>query len=152
MTNSLDIQPREELHDAIVNAICLCESEKLDDDCSNAFKKMMMDEDSISPVKAEYSPNQYLVMTAGPIGSGKSQMIAWLRERGLLHLDNPCLIDPDEIRQLLPEWKERNRKSPYTAGYETQQEVGEIAEKALHHGLEQGRNVIFDGTMKDIQW
>lgn len=52
----------------------------------------------------------------------------------------------------LPEFKEYNDLNPNTAGRLTQKEVGYISEVLTLDALEQGKNALVDGSLRDKEW
>lgn len=70
----------------------------------------------------------WLVFTAGCMGAGKGRTIAWLSSQNLFPFDAFVKVDPDALRELLPEMKEYHARDRYSAGHLTQKEVGYIAE------------------------
>jgi hypothetical protein len=63
--------------------------------------------------------------------TGKGHTMAWLNSRGLFPSEAFVKVDPDALRELLPETKEYIKRNPATAGYLTQKEVGYIAEVSI---------------------
>jgi hypothetical protein len=59
---------------------------------------------------------------------GKSFTVDWLNENGLFPLESFVKVDPDTMRDMLPENQEYTRINPKTAGSFTQKEVGYISE------------------------
>jgi hypothetical protein len=94
----------------------------------------------------------WIVFTAGAFGAGKSHVLSWLSKRGLFPLQSFVVVDPDHLREKLPETQEYIRRDPSTAGYMTQKEVGYISEVMILKTLLEGRNVIVDGSLKDSEW
>ena len=94
----------------------------------------------------------WLVFTAGTMGAGKGYVLQWLNDQGLFPLDSFVLVDPDRLREQLPETGEYVRRDPQTAGYYTQKEVGYISEVLTLHGLKSGKNVLVDGSLRDADW
>merc|ERR1719443_1539836 len=62
------------------------------------------------------------------------------------------MIDPDQVRQALPEWGSYVAKDPLTAAQKTQKEAGHIAEILGYKALRERWNVIFDGSLRDVSW
>lgn len=93
----------------------------------------------------------WLLITAGPIGAGKSFVVKWLqRER---HISSRhILIDIDQIRDLLPESAIMKWKYPLEYGVRTQKEAGLICEICLHTALSMRLNVILDLSMANRGW
>jgi hypothetical protein len=99
---------RQKLQDAII-------SDMLDD----AF---IFDEDgNVGSVPKE----PWIVFTAGAMGAGKSHTMNILVERGRFPLTAFVLVDPDEIRRILPEYHVYINENPELAGELTKKEVRE---------------------------
>jgi hypothetical protein len=64
----------------------------------------------------------WVVFTCGAMGSGKSHVLAWMKQRGFLPLQNLVLVDADLLRTRLPEWKGLVSLSPEKAGSLTHSE------------------------------
>jgi len=94
----------------------------------------------------------WIVFTAGAFGSGKSHVLNWLDHRGLFPLHSFVVVDPDHLREKLPETQEYIRRDASTAGFMTQKEVGYISEVIILKALLEGKNVIVDGSLKDYEW
>jgi len=93
-----------------------------------------------------------LLFTAGAMGVGKSFVIRWMAESGLLPLSEFALIDPDRIAQQLPEWQGYFRHDPMTASLMTRLEAGLITELGLVHALQQRRNILVDSSLRHGSW
>eukprot|EP01035_Chromulina_nebulosa_P018489 gene18489-24202_t len=94
----------------------------------------------------------WIVFTAGPMGAGKSFTIEWLYNKGLFPLKAFVRVDPDAIRDLLPETAEYNKINHDLTGKLTQKEVGYISEVLILDALDQGKNVLVDGSLRDYVW
>mmetsp|Transcript_13648 Transcript_13648/g.20736 ORF Transcript_13648/g.20736 Transcript_13648/m.20736 type:complete len:307 (+) Transcript_13648:2-922(+) len=100
--------------------------------------------------ESRYAP--WAVFTAGVMGVGKSHVMRWLNQHGHFPYSSFVRIDPDEVRQLLPElegYKERDMES---AGSKTHREAGYICEIVTKAALQDGRNVLIDGSLQDAEW
>lgn len=64
----------------------------------------------------------WVVFTCGAMGSGKSHVLAWMKQRGFLPLQNLVLVDADLLRTRLPEWNGLVSLSPEKAGSLTHSE------------------------------
>ena len=62
------------------------------------------------------------------MGAGKGHTINWLNKSGIFPLDAFVNVDPDNIRDLLPETEGYNKRDPSTMGFLTQKEVGYLTE------------------------
>jgi len=98
------------------------------------------------------SKNQWLFFVAGPMGAGKSSVVEFLLERGYLPLESPTIVDMDKIRILLPEYSHLIRTNPLCAGLRTQKESGLIAEILVISAVQMGKSVIFEGTLRHMEW
>eukprot|EP00596_Hydrurales_sp_CCMP1899_P009956 CAMPEP_0119044714 /NCGR_PEP_ID=MMETSP1177-20130426/33816_1 /TAXON_ID=2985 /ORGANISM="Ochromonas sp, Strain CCMP1899" /LENGTH=599 /DNA_ID=CAMNT_0007015247 /DNA_START=233 /DNA_END=2029 /DNA_ORIENTATION=+ len=108
--------------------------------------------DKNSGLSCERPRDNWLVFTAGCMGAGKGHTVSWLHSQGLFPLEAFVRVDPDALRELLPETEEYIRRDPKTAGYLTQKEVGYICEVLTISGLEKGKNVLVDGSLRDASW
>jgi predicted ABC-type ATPase len=117
-----------------------------------AFQDKIVEDIISSPddagTKQKHQP--WVIFTAGPTGVGKSTIIRWLLDRGYLPLTNIVKIDMDEIRLKLID--NDVELSPLEVGDATQEEAGSIAELALLSSLSFNKNVIVDGSMRNINW
>jgi hypothetical protein len=94
----------------------------------------------------------WLVFTAGAMGAGKSYTMNKLVEKGRFPLLAFVLVDPDEIRRHLPEFHIYVDENPELAGELTRKEAGFIAEILTLAGLQAGKNVLVDGSLRDSKW
>lgn len=94
----------------------------------------------------------WLVFTAGAMGAGKSYTMNKLVEKGRFPLLAFVLVDPDEIRRHLPEFHVYVDENPELAGELTRKEAGFIAEILTLAGLQSGKNVLVDGSLRDSEW
>merc|ERR1712048_39822 len=90
--------------------------------------------------------------TAGAMGAGKGYVTKWMDEEGYLPLDRCVMVDPDQIRQSLPEWQALVEEDAENAGRRTQKEAGCIAEILGYKALRSRFDVIFDGSLRDAGW
>ena len=82
----------------------------------------------------------------------KSWTIRNIAERGYFPLHAFVTVDPDEIRQYLPEFDVYVQKTPEQAGEFTRKEAGYIAEALTLLSLQRSRNVLVDGSLRDHRW
>ena len=94
----------------------------------------------------------WIVFTAGAMGAGKSYTMNKLVEKGHFPLLAFVTVDPDEIRRHLPEFHLYVKESPELAGELTRKEAGCIAEILTLAGLQAGKNVLVDGSLRDSEW
>ena len=108
--------------------------------------------DTISNVTCDRPLENWIVFTAGPMGAGKGRTMHWLATQGLFPLSAFVRVDMDSLRHLLPELPGYINRNPATAGYMTQKEVGYVAEILTIVALNEGKNVLVDGTLRDAVW
>eukprot|EP00931_Biecheleriopsis_adriatica_P035172 TRINITY_DN20253_c0_g1_i1.p1 TRINITY_DN20253_c0_g1~~TRINITY_DN20253_c0_g1_i1.p1 ORF type:complete len:430 (+),score=83.35 TRINITY_DN20253_c0_g1_i1:51-1340(+) len=94
----------------------------------------------------------WVVFTAGAMGAGKGYIVQYLNDKGCLPLDQFITIDPDQIRESLPEWDGYVKQDPLEAAKKTQKEAGHISEILGYKSLRERWNVIFDGSLRDVKW
>ena len=94
----------------------------------------------------------WLVFTAGAMGAGKSYTMRKLVESGRFPLLGFVTTDPDKIRRYLPEFHLYVDSDPEAAGQLTHKEAGYIAEILTLAGLQAGKNVLVDGSMRNSDW
>lgn len=93
----------------------------------------------------------WVVFTAGPMGAGKSFTMRHLVDTGRFPLMAFVNVDPDELRRLLPEYH-LYALEPEAAGELTRKEAGFLAEMLTLAGLQAGKNVLVDGSLRDSDW
>jgi hypothetical protein len=101
---------------------------------------------------AKSSHNPWIVFTAGAMGAGKSHSIRALHNANRFPLERFLLVDPDEIRRMLPEFEMYLNQHPELAGEKTRKEAGLIAEILTQVALNLGLNVLVDGSLRDAHW
>ena len=86
------------------------------------------------------------------MGAGKSHALHSIDKKGNFPLSSYVLVDPDKIRQCLPEYYLCMKQNPLYAGEFTCKEAGYIAEIITIAALRDGKYVLVDGTLRDWQW
>jgi predicted kinase len=94
----------------------------------------------------------WIVFTAGSMGAGKSWTLRHLYQRGDFPLNNFVTVDADEVRHHMPEFETYVRLAPEEAGYLTRKEAGLVTELLTLAALQQGYNVLVDGSLRDAAW
>jgi predicted kinase len=94
----------------------------------------------------------WIVFTAGAMGAGKSHTMNVLVQKGRFPLKAFVIVDPDEIRRLLPEYHMYIDENPELAGAMTHKEAGFIVEILTLAALQAGKNVLLDGSLRDADW
>ena len=99
------------------------------------------------------TPTQpWAVFTAGAMGAGKGYTIARLVEKGRFPLLAFVRVNPDAIRRYLPEYHLYIETNPDMAGALTNKEAGYISEVLTLAGLQRGKNVLVDGSLRHAEW
>ena len=86
------------------------------------------------------------------MGAGKGYTMAKLVEKGRFPLKAFVIVDPDEVRRLLPEYSLYIHANAELAGELTRKEAGFIAEILTLAALQAGKNVLQDGSLRDSDW
>lgn len=84
--------------------------------------------------------------------SGKGYTMRQLVAKGRFPLFSFVRVDPDVIRRYLPEYSLYVHSSPEEAGRLTNKEAGYIAEILILAGLQAGKNVMVDGSLRNSEW
>lgn len=95
---------------------------------------------------------RWAVFTAGVMGAGKTHTIEWLAKMDRFPLSSFVWVDPDQIRQCLPEFEYLVRYNAAHAGDRTRKEAGMMAELLTLAALEEGTSVLVDGSLRDVEW
>lgn len=94
----------------------------------------------------------WVVYTAGPMGVGKSRALRRLSASGVLPMDDFVCIDPDEVKTMLPERELYLRRNKGNASTLLHKESSFICELIERLGLDLSRNLIVDGSLRDVAW
>eukprot|EP00035_Acanthoeca_spectabilis_P031939 m.16398 g.16398 ORF g.16398 m.16398 type:complete len:309 (+) comp5044_c0_seq1:182-1108(+) len=94
----------------------------------------------------------FIVFMAGGMGSGKTHMLRWANKKGYFDTMRYVYVDPDRFKCRLPETEEYIRRDPTTAGSMTHAESAYLAEIAQEAALQQCKNVLVDGSLRDWRW
>lgn len=103
------------------------ERQLLHDQLIDLFLKTRV-RDSELNIECEAPLENWIVFTAGPMGAGKGHTMQWLNHHGLFPMDAFVNVDPDALRQILPETAQYNAIDNNLTGYLTQKEVNYISE------------------------
>jgi len=94
----------------------------------------------------------WYIMIAGKTGTDKEAAIRYLLEQDRLPLLGFVLVDPQEIRMLLPEYSYLTRKDMKLAVELTEKETNYIVQLLSLAALEAGTNVVVYGYFLDLPW
>ena len=93
-----------------------------------------------------------IIFNSGAYGCGKSHILKLLQENNKINLNEYIFVNPDNLRDELPEYKELIKSDPWNAGKNTNKEVFYIGELIRYHAMLNGYNVIYDSSLKDKTW
>jgi hypothetical protein len=102
--------------------------------------------------EGKQSSSPHLLFTAGAMGAGKGYALRLIAPQIGVNLLDYVKIDPDQIKEMLPEYQMLKVTDPSIAGSQCHQESGYIQELILERALKMGKNVVLDGSMRDWQW
>lgn len=98
------------------------------------------------------SASPWVVLTAGPMGAGKSYTMRWLATAGAFPLERFVVVNPDVIKSRLPEMPGLIQANRALAGSLTHKESGYIAELIERAAAEQRKNILIDGSLRNADW
>lgn len=94
----------------------------------------------------------WLVLSAGPMGVGKSYVLSKLHSAGYFPLDRFLMIDPDMIKTEIPEFAGYLRENPDTAATLLHGESTQMADILFQHALASSSDMLVDGSLRDVEW
>lgn len=114
--------------------------------------EMILDEvfKNINPIPI--NQEKKLIFTAGCYGAGKSNLMKYLNNLNKINLSDYVYSDQDKLRIFIPEYQEYLLTNPLTAGFKTNKETGYLSELIQLYALENGYNLIIDGSLRDYEW
>eukprot|EP00760_Papus_ankaliazontas_P001451 PhM_4_TR10478/c0_g1_i1/m.2220 len=101
---------------------------------------------------ASFKERPWLLLTAGPMGVGKNHVVDTLGAKGYLPTSSFVEVDPDKVKEMLPEIEGYRKRSPELAHTLTHAESGFIAEIAALECLNRNFNVIVHGSLRNHDW
>lgn len=90
---------------------------------------------------------KHAVITMGIPASGKSDAV-----RDSLNTSNYAHVDPDKIREQLPEFKEAVDQRAKDGGSIVADETNNVADRALFTAISKGMNVVLEGVVASPEW
>jgi len=97
--------------------------------------------DKVAPVAP--GEQKIAIMTMGGPGSGKSAMMEGVDKSAFVH------VDPDAVREQLPEYREGIAASYRGSSAQTHEEVSYVSKQILARAIAEGKHVLIDGTGKN---
>lgn len=101
----------------------------------------------------ELKPSKpWIVFTAGAMGVGKGYVLSSLYKSKLFPLDKFLIIDPDKLKNELPEMPGYLQADPTTAATKVHRESTQMADVLLEHTLLQKTPILVDGSLRDFDY
>ena len=94
----------------------------------------------------------WIVFTAGAMGVGKGYVLSSLQQSDLFPLDKFLIIDPDMLKNELPEMAGYLRADPATAATKVHRESTQMADVLLEHALLIKAPILVDGSLRDVEY
>ena len=91
-----------------------------------------------------------IIFTAGVMGAGKGHVLKKMVNSGEIHIQDYLWIDPDQLKEELPEMRSYVLFDPKTAGTKVHKESGFIEEIILAEALKRNKNIIVDGSLTSL--
>lgn len=92
------------------------------------------------------------IFTCGIFGSGKTRTLKWMSSQGMIDLDSFVLINPDEIKHLLPDFKKMLKIDPKNAAKAIHKESTYISLLVEYRAIYAEMNYIVDGSLQNWEW
>lgn len=110
----------------------------------SAYKDV--ERDNLARTEAQERPKA--VLLGGQPGAGKSALAAEAVREFRAH-GGAVVVDADRMREEHPRYKQLSKEDPQHAADRTQKEAGEWATRLTMTAVEQRRNLVVDGTMRN---
>lgn len=94
----------------------------------------------------------WLVLSAGPMGVGKSYVLSKLHSAGYFPLDRFLKIDPDMIKSEIPESAGYMQANPATAATLLHGESTQMSDILFQYSLSSSLDMLVDGSLRDVDW
>jgi hypothetical protein len=98
------------------------------------------------------SERPWIVYTAGAMGAGKSYVMRWLYKTGQFPLDKFVWVDPDKIKDCMPDMADYLKHNQPGAGTLTHKESSFIAEIIEREAMQQSKCILVDGSLRNANW
>ena len=110
----------------------------------SAYRRV--ERDALERTEAQEQPRA--VILGGQAGSGKSELAAQA-SREFKQRGGAVIIDADRMREENPRYKQLSRDDPQNAADRTHREAGAWSMRLTTTAIENRRNLVVDGTMRD---
>jgi hypothetical protein len=105
-----------------------------------------------SSAKLSNEKRPWIVFSAGAMGVGKGYVISNLHNAGLFPLDNFLKIDPDMLKQELPEMPGYLRQDKESAATKLHRESTQMSDVLFEHALLNEIPLFVDGSLRDVDY
>jgi hypothetical protein len=105
-----------------------------------------------SSAKLPKEKRPWIVFTAGAMGVGKGYVISNLNNAGLFPLDSFLKIDPDLLKQELPELSGYLRQDKQSAATKVHRESTQMSDVLFEYALLNEIPLLVDGSLRDVNY
>jgi len=106
----------------------------------------------VNSSSSDKSSKPWIVFTAGAMGVGKGYVLSSLYKSDLFPLDKFLKIDPDMLKNELPEMSGYLQADPATAATKVHRESTQMADVLLEHALLDRVDILVDGSLRDVDY
>jgi predicted ABC-type ATPase len=108
----------------------------------------MIESEILENSHSAVSDKPHLIFTAGIYGAGKSEVVAGLHYNGIVDINSFLYLDPDRIKEMIPEYEKFKQINSESAATLVHMESGDIMEKILFTLLTRKINILVDGSLR----
>jgi predicted ABC-type ATPase len=101
--------------------------------------------------KANRSEIPKIWFLAGGGGAGKTAIAEKLEIGKQMGREAYVLVNSDDVKEMMPAYQRLKTEQPEYAAALVHEESAEVADEILERALSDGKNVLYDGTMKDLE-
>jgi hypothetical protein len=94
----------------------------------------------------------WIVFTAGAMGVGKGYVTMNLHKAGLFPLETFLKVDPDMLKQEIPEMSGYLNQDKASAATKVHRESTHMADIIFEHALLHNLPLLVDGSLRDVEW
>lgn len=111
------------------------------------------DSEEAKPACSTVKPSKpWIVFSAGAMGVGKGYVLSSLYNSKLFPLDKFLIIDPDMLKNELPEMSGYLQADPSTAATKVHRESTQMADVLLEFALSKKVPILVDGSLRDVDY
>ncbi len=115
-------------------------------------ERSRLHEEILNQFLKEGQSNGYpkLIFLGGPSGSGKSTIINIFKNEKFLKLEQFLVIDPDKIKEHLPEYQALLKSNPNEAARVVHEESSYLAKVLFRAAINRDKNIVYDSTFSSL--